>query len=43
MRREVEQAGGTYTLRELSEAYWCEFAWENEELTCSKGPTGESL
>jgi hypothetical protein len=33
MHREVEQAGGTYTLQESSEAYGHEFARENEVLT----------
>jgi hypothetical protein len=32
MHREIEQAGGTYTLREPSEAYGAEFAHENEAL-----------
>jgi hypothetical protein len=32
MQREVEQAGGTYVLRESSEAYGSEFAQENEVL-----------
>jgi hypothetical protein len=32
MYREVEQAGGTYALREHSEAYSGEFARENESL-----------
>jgi hypothetical protein len=32
MHREVEQAGGAYTLRESSEAYGGEFAYENELL-----------
>jgi hypothetical protein len=34
----VFEGGRTYALRELSEAYGCEFAWENEVLTCSKDP-----
>jgi hypothetical protein len=33
MPREVEQAGRTYALRELREAYGREFAWKNEGLT----------
>jgi hypothetical protein len=33
MHREVEQAGGTYALREQSEAYGGEFASENGALT----------
>jgi hypothetical protein len=33
MHREVEQADGTYALRESSEAYGGEFAQENEALT----------
>ncbi len=33
MHREVEQAGGTYALREHSEAYGSEFAHETEALT----------
>jgi hypothetical protein len=32
LHREVEQAGGTYALREHSEAYSGEFARENEAL-----------
>ena len=34
--REVEQAGGTYALREQSEGYGCEFAQEDEALTPKK-------
>ncbi|MGH7825461.1 MAG: hypothetical protein ACREQ7_09850 [Candidatus Binatia bacterium] len=33
MHREVEQAGGTYALREPGEAYAGEFASENDALT----------
>ena len=33
MHREGEQAGGTYVLRECSEAYGCELAQENVALT----------
>jgi len=33
MHREVEQAGGTYALRESSEAYGGEFAQENGART----------
>jgi hypothetical protein len=32
MHREVEPAGGTYALRQSSEAYGGEFAHENEVL-----------
>ena len=33
MHREIEQAGGTYALRESSEAHGREFAPENDVLT----------
>jgi hypothetical protein len=33
MNRQVEQADGTYALRESSEAYGREFTQENEALT----------
>jgi hypothetical protein len=41
MHREVEQAGGTYALRESSKGYGSEFAQENEALTGNHDPVAE--
>src|SRR5207245_1401938 len=43
MHCEVKQAGGTYALRESSEAYGAEFAQENKRLTPETRFRGRNL